>query len=96
MNTTKEKLVDLKPKAEKVTPEQLEQLQDVIKRNNAVQFKIGALETQKHELVHQHYELQNQIIKFRDDLNEQYGTFDVNLDDGTINYNTDESNEANS
>ena len=61
-----------------------------------MQFKIGALETQKHELVHQHYELQNQIMKFRDDLNKQYGTFDVNLDDGTINYNTDESNEANS
>ena len=49
--TKKEKIVDLKPKAEKITDVELKQLQDVVNRNNAVQFRIGSIETQKHELL---------------------------------------------
>lgn len=86
MATTKEKVIDLKPKAEKITDTELKQLQDVVNRNNAVQFRIGAIETQKHELLHQHSQIQGQIIKMQNDFSQQYGSFDINLDDGTINY----------
>tara|TARA_E500000318_G_scaffold22076_1_gene22384 strand:- start:2973 stop:3257 length:285 start_codon:yes stop_codon:yes gene_type:complete len=83
---TKEKVIDLKPKAEKITEVELKQMQDLVNRNNAVQFRIGSIETQKHELLHQHSQIQGQIIKMQNDFSQQYGSFDINLDDGTINY----------
>ena len=86
MEQTKEKVIDLKPKAEKITEEQLKALQDVVNKNNAIQFRIGQLEAQKHEMLHQHSQVQGQIIKLQNDLSQEYGTFDVNLDDGTLNY----------
>jgi|TARA_R100000084_G_scaffold38429_1_gene15416 predicted nuclease with TOPRIM domain len=86
---TKEKVIDLKPKAEKVTEEELAKLQTVVNRINSVQFRIGQMESQKHEMLHQHSQLQGQVIKLQNDLSETYGTFDVNLEDGTINYPKD-------
>ena len=86
MATTKEKVIDLKPKAEKITEEQLKQLQETVNKINAVQFRIGQLEAQKHEMLHQHSQVQNQIVQLQNTLNEEYGTFDVSLEDGTINY----------
>ncbi len=86
MEATKEKVIDLKPKAEKITEQELKDLQLVVDQNNAVQFRIGAIETQKHELVHQHSNIQKRISKIQSDFSEKYGTFDVNLADGTINY----------
>ena len=86
MEATKEKVIDLKPKAEKVTEEQLKQLQETVNKINAVQFRIGQLEAQKHEMLHQHSQVQNQIVQLQNTLNEEYGTVDVSLEDGTINY----------
>ena len=86
MATTKEKVIDLKPKAEKITEEELKNLQAIVDQNNAIQFRIGAIETQKHELVHQHVVVQQRITKVQSEFSEKYGTFDVNLSDGTINY----------
>ena len=87
---TKEKVIDLKPKAEKVTQEELTRLQTVVNRINSVQFRIGQVESQKHEMLHQHSQLQGQVIKLQNELSESYGTFDVNLEDGTINYPKDD------
>jgi len=86
MATKQEKVIDLKPKAEKVTEEQLKELQTVVEQNNAVQFRIGAIETQKHELVHRHSEIQKRIIGIQNNFSKEYGTFDIDLTDGTINY----------
>tara|TARA_Y100000022_G_scaffold193637_1_gene197064 strand:- start:166 stop:432 length:267 start_codon:yes stop_codon:yes gene_type:complete len=82
----KEKVVDLKPKAEKITDEQLKNLQSVVNENNAIQFRVGALEAQKHELIHQQASIQAKIVELQDTFSKEYGTFDVNLTDGTINY----------
>tara|TARA_B100000035_G_scaffold24904_1_gene19604 strand:- start:763 stop:1029 length:267 start_codon:yes stop_codon:yes gene_type:complete len=82
----KEKVVDLKPKAEKITDEQLKNLQSVVNENNAIQFRVGALEAQKHELIHQQVGIQAKIVELQDTFSKEYGTFDVNLTDGTINY----------
>mgnify|MGYP003130035327 CR=1 FL=1 len=83
---TKEEMVDLKPKAEKITEEQLEQLQQVVNDNNAIQFRVGALEAQKHELMHQQAGVQTKIVELQDAFSKEYGTFDIDLKDGTINY----------
>tara|TARA_R110002167_G_scaffold278966_1_gene484825 strand:+ start:182 stop:451 length:270 start_codon:yes stop_codon:yes gene_type:complete len=85
MSKVKE-MVDLKPKATKITDEQLENLQAVVNDNNAIQFRIGSLETQKHALIHRQSEVQDKIIQLQNTFSEEYGTFDVDLADGTINY----------
>ena len=82
----KDKVVDLKPKAEKITDEQLKSLQSVVNDNNAIQFRVGALEAQKHELIHQQANIQSKIVELQNTFSKEYGTFDVNLTDGTINY----------
>jgi hypothetical protein len=84
----KEKMVDLKPKAEKITEEQLKNLQSVVNDNNAIQFRVGALEAQKHELIHQQVNIQSKIVELQNTFSKEYGTFDVDLADGTINYPT--------
>ena len=81
-------MVDLKPKAEKITEEQLKNLQSVVNDNNAIQFRVGALEAQKHELIHQQANIQSKIVELQNTFSKEYGTFDVDLADGTINYPT--------
>ena len=44
----KEKMVDLKPKADKISDKHLKELQDILNMTNNIQFKIGQLEGQKH------------------------------------------------
>tara|TARA_Y100000592_G_scaffold38475_1_gene61019 strand:+ start:5222 stop:5491 length:270 start_codon:yes stop_codon:yes gene_type:complete len=82
---TKE-MVDLKPKAEKISAEELKDLQQVVNDNNAIQFRVGALEAQKHELMHKQAGIQTKIVELQNKFNEAYGTFDIDLKDGTINY----------
>ena len=82
---TKEKVIDLKPKAERITEEQLKDLQAVIQTINSIQFEIGKLEAHKHELVHRLAASQNQVKSFQDVFEKEYGSCDINIDDGTIN-----------
>ena len=48
----KSKTVDLKPKADKISEEQLKSLQNLVSGINKLQFDIGTLESQKHNLLH--------------------------------------------
>ena len=80
----KEEIVDLKP--EKVTTEQLEKVQTVINDINSSQIEIGQLETKKHALLHHVSALQEAIGKIKEEFEEQYGTADINIKDGIINY----------
>ena len=83
--TKKEELVDLKPKADKISEEHLKEMQEIINVINNVQFNIGKLEGQKHNLVHELGLTQKKIIEMQDKLSKKYGTFDINVTDGTIN-----------
>ena len=86
-----EKLVDLKP--EKVTPSQLEKIQTVVSNINKSQMEIGRLETAKHKVLHQASITDDALKAVQDELKEQYGTVNVNIQDGTIKY--EEDGEAN-
>ena len=91
--TKKEKVIDLKPKVGKISDNHLTDLQKVVNTINAIQFNIGKIEAQKHHLLHNLDESQKGVKKMQDMLVKEYGTYDVNLDDGTINWpkeNTDE------
>ena len=82
--TKKEELVDLKP--EKVTASQLEKIQTVVSNINKSQMEIGRLETTKHMISHQVVTLQDELRKIQDELEKDYGTVNINIEDGTIQY----------
>tara|TARA_Y100000401_G_scaffold65084_1_gene51858 strand:+ start:157 stop:450 length:294 start_codon:yes stop_codon:yes gene_type:complete len=91
----KEKIVDLKQKAEKITDEQLKNVQDVVNGINRTQMELGQMETKKHSMLHQVSMLQEKIGEIRNDFEKEYGTADINIQDGTINY-PKENGEVNS
>ena len=84
--TKKEKVIDLKPKAEKITDEQLKKVQDTINSLNRAQLEIGSMEVRKHELLHQIAGLRDSLTVLQGEFEKEYGTFDINIQDGTINY----------
>ena len=79
-----EKIVDLTPKAEKVTEEQLNKIQNIVDRINRTQMDIGQLESRKHQALHYIAGVNDELTVMQNELNEQYGTFDVNIQTGEI------------
>ena len=84
MAKKKEQTVDLKP--EKVTEEQLTKIQSLVDRINQTQMNIGQLETRKHQALHFLAGTNDELQIVQNELVDQYGTFDVNIQNGTINY----------
>ena len=80
----KEKVLDLKP--EKITDEQLKKLQETINTINRTQLDLGAAELQKHDLMHKVARLRDSIAVMQNEFEKEYGTYDINIQDGTINY----------
>jgi len=84
-----EKVVDLKPKAEKITNEQLKKVQDTVNGINRAQLEVGSLELRKHEMMHGVAGLRDELTLLQSEFEKEYGTFDINIQDGTINYGDD-------
>jgi hypothetical protein len=89
----KEKTVELKPRVDKISKAHLEDLQKIVNDINGIQFNIGKIEGQKHQLLHGLTEAQGGIRKLQEMLLKEYGTYDVNIDDGTINWPKENNNE---
>ena len=84
---TNRKIKELKGiKPEKVTNEQLKKIQSAVDRINQAQMNIGQLESRKHQALHFIAGVNDELTLIQNELNEQYGTFDVNIQDGVINY----------
>tara|TARA_R110000737_G_scaffold28890_1_gene47340 strand:+ start:187 stop:492 length:306 start_codon:yes stop_codon:yes gene_type:complete len=93
---TNAKIKELKGiKAEKITDEQLEKVQNVINEINRTQMEIGQMESKKHAMLHHVSVLQEKVGEIKEEFEKEYGTADVNIQDGTINY-TKENGEVNS
>ena len=84
--TKKEKVIDLKLKAEKITEEQLKRVQSTVNNVNRSQLEIGSMELRKHELLHNIAGFRDELSLLQKELEKEYGTFDINIQDGTINY----------
>ena len=80
-----EEVIDLS-KPEKVTEEQLSKIQSIVDRINQAQMNIGQLESRKHQLLHQIAGVNDELTLTQNELQEQYGTNDINIMDGVINY----------
>ena len=88
-NTSK-KIKELRGiKPEKITAEQLEKVQNTVNSINRSQLEIGSMELKKHELMHNISGLRDQLTLLQDEFDKEYGTFDINIQDGTINYEKD-------
>jgi len=88
-----EKVIDLTPKAEKITDEQLKKVQEVVNNLNRSQMEVGQIETRKHELLHGISVSREGLSKLQVEFQKEYGTIDINIEDGTIKYPT-ENGEA--
>ena len=89
-NTTKKSKEFKVEKPEKITNEELNQVQSVINDINRGQLEVGSMESKKHNLLHHISVLQEQLGKMQVEFEKTYGTADINIQDGTINHNKDE------
>ena len=82
----KEKIVDLKPKAEKVTDEQLKKIQGAVERINSTHMSVGQLEARKHQALHFLAGVNDELSLLQTELKDNYGTDDIDIQTGTIKY----------
>ena len=80
----------------KIKDEQLKELQDLVGKINQGQIQIGQLETQKHTLLHQLSEIQQELQRFQESLEKEYGKISINIQDGSYEaIKEDEPNKEN-
>ena len=92
---TNAKINELKGvKPEKINDEQLKRVQDTVNGLNRSQLEIGSIEIKKHEIMHQVAGLKDSLTVLQNEFEKEYGTFDINIQDGAINY--PENGEVNS
>jgi len=87
----KEEMVDLKP--EKISEEHLTEVQQVISKINELRMELGRLESVKHELLHQHAGISDELKVVQEKLEKEYGTVNINIADGSIKYPEDADNK---
>ena len=84
---TTAKIKELKGiKPEKITEEQLKDLQELVKDINMMHHEIGVVESKKHSMIHNMVQQQNILLGMQKTFEDDYGTLDINIEDGTINY----------
>jgi|TARA_R100000084_G_scaffold13206_1_gene4477 signal transduction histidine kinase len=77
-------------KAKKITNDELNKVQSIINNINRAQLEIGSFESKKHNLLHHVTFMQEELSKLQIDFKKSYGTDDINIKDGTINYEKNE------
>jgi len=84
---TNAKIKELKSiKPERITDEQLKKVQDAVNNINRAQLEVGSLEMKKHEMMHGIAGLREGLSSLQTELTKDYGTFDIDIQTGTINY----------
>jgi len=86
--------VDLKPRAEKVTEAQLKRAQALAKAINETKFDIGAIEAKKHSMLHEYTQFNHMLEEMLAGFEKEYGSSNVNIQDGTIKYKEDEQTDS--
>ena len=85
-NTTK-KIKELRgEKPTKISNEHLNKMQNIINNLNRGQMEIGSLETRKHALLDRVVGFQGELAKIQEELKKEYGTDNINIHTGEINY----------
>ena len=77
-------------KAKKITNDELNKVQSIINNINRAQLEIGSFESKKHNMLHHVNSLQEELNKLQVIFKKNYCTDDINIQDGTINYENNE------
>ena len=86
-SSTSAKIKELKGiKPEKITDEQLKKVQGTVNNINRSQLEIGSMELKKHEVMRNIAGLRDELTLLQKEFEKDYGTFDINIQDGIINY----------
>ena len=86
------KVKDLRPQS--ISENDLNQLRNLVGAINENRMQIGMIETQKHTYLHQQGILSEELHKFQNQLTEEYGTTNIDIQTGEIKYNeNDETNK---
>jgi hypothetical protein len=84
---TSKKIKELKGlKPEKITDEQLKEVQQLINDINRHQMELGQMESKKHAVLHHISSLQEGVGSVREVFEKEYGTADIDIQTGVINY----------
>tara|TARA_R100001530_G_C4298897_1_gene149962 strand:+ start:854 stop:1159 length:306 start_codon:yes stop_codon:yes gene_type:complete len=91
------KIKDLRP--EKITDIQLNSVQSCVRTMDQLTMNAGRIEVQKHALLTSLQTIQTDLDNLRGEFIKQYGTDNINIEDGSIVYpeqsNSKEDGEAN-
>ena len=79
-----DKIVDLKPKPEKITDAQLNKVQSTVRTMDSVTMELGRLTIQKYSTLKGLEKIQIELDDLRVELRKEYGTDNINVHDGTI------------
>ena len=90
MAKKKEKKVE---KPSKITNEELNKVQSVVHDINRAQLEIGSFETKKHSLLHHISKSQEKLGEMQLEFEKKYGTADIDIKEGTINYKPEPTDE---
>jgi len=92
----KKEVIDLAPAMDKITDEQLTELQALVGQINQAQMSVGQIETQKAGIMSAIGDFQMKLKTMQDALEEEYGKVTVNIQDGSIKeIEQDEANTKN-
>ena len=81
-----EKVIDLTPKVEKITDEQFNNVQSTVKTMDQLTMSLGRMAVQKHALLTSLQTIQTDLDNLRAEFKREYGTDNINIQDGTIGY----------
>ena len=77
----------------KITEEQLQKVQAQVKVRGQLLSDIGAVEAQKHDLLHALNNVMQKTKETADELEKEYGKININLEDGTYEVIEEEKEE---
>tara|TARA_R100001463_G_scaffold31587_1_gene71262 strand:- start:632 stop:895 length:264 start_codon:yes stop_codon:yes gene_type:complete len=78
----------------KITEEQLKKVQAQVKVRGQLISDIGAVEAQKHDLLHALNNVMQKTKETADELEKEYGKININLEDGTYEVIEEEKEEV--
>lgn len=76
-----------------IKTEELAKLQNLATIIKTTQEQVGMLETQKHVLLHKYDILNQELNKFKSELQETYGDVSIDIKDGSFKKIKNESNK---
>jgi hypothetical protein len=81
-----DKVIDLTPKPEKITDQELNKLQSTVKTIDHITVDIGNISIKKHALLKALEGMQKEVENMRKNFYKEYGTDNINIQDGAISY----------